>query len=63
MILAVEYRWNPVPQGQPSFFHKNQTTSISIYAIAGDITPWAGELKTGLKTQKFEVPVVRGPIV
>ena len=63
MILAVEYRWNPVPQGQPSFFDKSQTTSIWNGAIAGDNERWAGELKTGLKTQKFEVPVVRGPIV
>ena len=63
MILAVEYRWDPVPRGQPKKIHKHQATSISIWSIAGVIGPWAGELKTGLKTQKFEVPVVRGPIV
>ena len=63
MILAVEYRWDPVPRGQPKDFHKKQTTSIRRWAIASPDEPWAGEPKTGLKTQKTEVPVVRGPIV
>ena len=63
MILAVEYRWNPVSQGQPIFFHTNQTTSIRRWGIASPDEAWAGELKTGLKTQKIEVTVVRGPIV
>jgi hypothetical protein len=39
IALAVECRWNPMPQDQNEFTSKNQTASISIYAIAGAITP------------------------
>jgi hypothetical protein len=47
------------PEANSSSSHKNQTTSIWTWDIAREIGTRAGELKTGIKTQKFEVPGYR----
>jgi hypothetical protein len=53
--LAVETVEILCPEVNMRSSHNTKTISIQIYSIAREITPRAGELKTGPKTQKLPV--------
>ena len=61
MILAVEYRWDPVTEVILRPPHNTKTISIQIWGIALEDEAWAGELKAGPKTQKLPVVRAAGP--